>query len=464
LISAPLSAAAQCSTAAWSSTTGSAQPLANPAGKKYEGQCGLTVDAAAAPGYVTTTAPSSEELMTARFYVYPGQLTITSGDTTIFRARDGSKSQVELRIRRGGGDQLLLAAYARSGSSLTALGTTPMQGLVWQAVSVNWTAGSGNGSVAVKLDGVQEISAGNLSNASERVNEVDLGVVNDPAASGTLTFDAFEARRTQDEPVLLATNELFNISTRTDVGTGAFAAVAGFIIQGDTPKCVVARSRGQSVNVPVTRLEDPTLELKSGSTVIDSNDNWQDHPTAAIVQSLGTQPADPLDAALYKCLDPGPYTLFLRGAAATTLGVGIVEVIDVDQGTPFLFNISTRAQVKTGVRRVVAGFIIEGDQAKQVLIRGRGPTVNINKPKLADPLIELKSGATIVETNDNWGEAANAAEISATGAAPADPNESAILRTLQPGAYTVFLQGASGETGVGIIEVIDQSGGSISLN
>jgi hypothetical protein len=55
--------------------------------------------------------------------------------------------------------------------------------------------------------------------------------------------------------------------------------------------------------------------------------------------------------------------------------------------------------------------------------------------------------------NDNWQQAANAAAIQASGFAPLDPAESAILVTLQPGAYTAIVTGVGGTTGVAIIEV-----------
>ena len=462
----PGSVHAQCSTGAWSNTVGSAQALGAatvPTGKKYENQCGLTVDAAGAPGYVTTTAPSNEAVFSARFYLLPAGLNISSGEVVVFQARDGGTRQIELSLRKTG-NVLNLVPKVRSNGSLVEQAGIPLLG-VWQGVTVLWTAGgASNGSLQVKLDGVTKLSLGNLVNGAEVINETQLGIINDPAATGKLVIDAFEARRSATGPALLAVNELANISTRADVGNGDFSVIAGFIISGDTKKCVVVRSRGQSVDVPVTRLEDPTLTLRSGNTIIDENDNWQDHPTASLVAELGKQPADALDAALHICLDPGAYTAQLRGTVGTIRGVGIVEVIDVDQGTPYLLNISTRALVKNGVRRVVAGFIIDGQVARTVLIRGRGPTVNVvGRTLLADPVIELKSGSSTIGLNDDWGAAANAAEILATGQAPQDPVEAAILTTLQPGAYTVFLGPADGAEGIGIIEVIDQSGGSIQV-
>ena len=46
-------------------------------------------------------------------------------------------------------------------------------------------------------------------------------------------------------------------------------------------------------------------------------------------------------------------------------------------------------------------------------------------------------------------------EIQNTGIAPSNDLESAILRTLSPGAYTVILSGKNGGTGVGLVEVYD---------
>jgi hypothetical protein len=73
---------------------------------------------------------------------------------------------------------------------------------------------------------------------------------------------------------------------------------------------------------------------------------------------------------------------------------------------------------------------------------------------LADPTIELHKPGNIVETNDNWKDTQEQ-EIMATGIAPTDPLESAILATLDPGLYTAIVQGKNGGTGVGLVEVYD---------
>jgi hypothetical protein len=59
-------------------------------------------------------------------------------------------------------------------------------------------------------------------------------------------------------------------------------------------------------------------------TLLTSNDNWQDDPGAAEVQSNGLAPDDPRESALLQTLAPGNYTAIVRGVVDTT-GIGLVE-------------------------------------------------------------------------------------------------------------------------------------------
>jgi hypothetical protein len=72
---------------------------------------------------------------------------------------------------------------------------------------------------------------------------------------------------------------------------------------------------------------------------------------------------------------------------------------------------------------------------------------------LANPMLQLFSGPNQIAVNDDWQSAANSADLLASGFAPSDPKEAAILITLNPGAYTAIVTGVGGTTGVGIIEV-----------
>src|SRR5207302_4506844 len=76
-------------------------------------------------------------------------------------------------------------------------------------------------------------------------------------------------------------------------------------------------------------------------------------------------------------------------------------------------NISTRASVQTGAGVTIAGFIVSGTVAKQVLIRGLGPTLaqfRISNP-LQDPTLDLHNSTSSIVTNDDWQTASNSNQI-----------------------------------------------------
>ena len=122
-----------------------------------------------------------------------------------------------------------------------------------------------------------------------------------------------------------------------------------------------------------------------------------------------------------------------------------------------LVNISTRMQVLTGNDVMIGGLIIGGSTSKTVVVRARGPSMLANgiTNYLANPMLQLFSGATQIASNDNWQSAANQATLSASGFAPSDYRESAIYTTLAPGAYTAIVTGVGNTTGVAIVEVFE---------
>jgi uncharacterized delta-60 repeat protein len=121
-----------------------------------------------------------------------------------------------------------------------------------------------------------------------------------------------------------------------------------------------------------------------------------------------------------------------------------------------LANISTRLSVETGENVLIGGFIVTGTQPKKVLIRGLGPSLPVGGA-LADPILELYSGKTLLETNGNWMDSPEKQAIIATTIPPKNNLESAIVRTLAAnnGAYTAIVRGAGIGTGVGQVEVYD---------
>jgi hypothetical protein len=106
--------------------------------------------------------------------------------------------------------------------------------------------------------------------------------------------------------------------------------IGGFVVSGSAPRTVVVRAIGPSLalyGVPGV-LQNPQLQLFSGSTQIAYNDNWQDSNAAAI-QASGFAPSNPLESAIRITLPPGAYTAIVTGVGGGT-GVGMVEVYVAD--------------------------------------------------------------------------------------------------------------------------------------
>ena len=124
-------------------------------------------------------------------------------------------------------------------------------------------------------------------------------------------------------------------------------------------------------------------------------------------------------------------------------------------GTSHLANISTRVNVGVDDDVLIGGFIVRGPDTKKVILRALGPSLTGAGVigAMADPTIELhdSTGATI-GMNDNWQSSAEVNEIRATGLAPTNPLESAIIATLQPGNYTAIVRGANNTTGIALVE------------
>jgi hypothetical protein len=274
--------------------------------------------------------------------------------------------------------------------------------------------------------------------------------------------EAISGTDPNDPNSVVRTGKQLNISTRLDVQTGDGVGIGGFILTGSDPKKVVVRALGPSLTglgVPGA-LQDPTLELHDHTGAIIAFDNdWKDSQQTEI-QNTGLAPGDDREAAIVQTLSPGAYTAIVRGNGNTT-GVGLVEVYDVDPNTnSILANLSSRGFVDTGDEVMIGGEIIgrgigvNGAGSAKVLVRGIGPSLSSAGilGALQDPTLELHDGnGAIIASNDNWKDTQQSA-IQATGLAPSDDRESAILTILTKGSYTAILRGKNGATGIALIE------------
>ncbi len=150
-----------------------------------------------------------------------------------------------------------------------------------------------------------------------------------------------------------------------------------------------------------------------------------------------------------------------NGATATQAFDVTVETTPVHAA-----NISTRLEVGAAATdALIGGFIVLGDTPKRVMIRAIGPSLAPNlSGALSDPTLDLlDASGTVLNSNDDWGDAPNKRDITNSGFAPGNPAESAILTTLpvtsSGSGYTAVVHSATGTSGIGLVELYDLDSG-----
>ena len=283
---------------------------------------------------------------------------------------------------------------------------------------------------------------------------------------------------------VLNPGRLTNLSVLSLDGPGSQLLTIGFVSGGagvSGSQNLLIRASGPAIGVAPfgvpNVLPDPTLTVFNSSTVaVASNDNWgtpASNATAVTAADTATgafalTSTTSLDAAVVTNLNAGSYTVQVSGKNGASGNV-IAEVYDNTPAnsytisTPRLVNISCLEQVASG-GVLTAGFVIAGSTPEQVLIRASGPTLAAAPFNLtgtiADPkLTVFNSSSTVLATNTGWGgSTAITAANNATGAfqfVNSTSKDSAVLLTLQPGAYTVQATSASGIAGLTLIEVYE---------
>ena len=175
-----------------------------------------------------------------------------------------------------------------------------------------------------------------------------------------------------------------------------------------------------------------THALLAGSTAIDKGDSGG----SSTDQRGYPRPAD------------------LPGIANVTGGDGS-DIGAFEVAATVLANISTRLRVETGDNVLIGGIIVTGTQMKKIIVRAIGPSLPL-VDKLADPILELHdSSGALLEGNDNWMDSPNKKAIIDSSLAPTNDLESAIVRSVAPGAYTAIVRGVSNGTGIGLVEGYD---------
>jgi predicted alpha/beta superfamily hydrolase len=271
---------------------------------------------------------------------------------------------------------------------------------------------------------------------------------------------------------------IVNVSVRAAAGIGGQPLIIGFVVSGGAKPLLLRAvgpelARSWAVEGAVV---DPWLEIHAvvgGDRVIGANEDWSLAPTgrdalAAAFDRLGAFPltTDSRDAALL--LDvAGPHTVHAAGRGLS--GILLLEAYDAGTGNDArLVNVSARNHAGAGNDVLIAGFVINGNVPKRVLIRGIGPALTAQgvRQPLADPQLEVHAREhgrdRLIATNDNWADT-NVSEMrrafTTVGAFPLpdDTSRDAALRlTLPAGVYSAVVSGAGGTTGEALVEVYEE--------
>lgn len=271
---------------------------------------------------------------------------------------------------------------------------------------------------------------------------------------------------------------LINLSLRARAGAGAQTLIMGFALggaeEGSGERTLLLRGIGPSLSAFGVSgvLTDPRLQLlDTAGRSWASNDNWGgDRATSETAAAVGAFPLanDSRDAALLVTLPPRAFTAQILGPGEAS-GVALVEVYDApraaDRGNVRLVNVSARTVAGAGDDTLTAGLVIGGSTPKTVLLRAVGRTLGLFgiTDFLPNPKLTLYSGQTKLAENDDWGPTLTSDVFDIVGAFALGYQDSALVVTLPPGAYSMQVTGlpepggntTSATSGVALVEVYE---------
>ncbi len=280
--------------------------------------------------------------------------------------------------------------------------------------------------------------------------------------NGTIGAYSLRASWTDGVPVATTGGRLVNLSILTSTTPESPTVIVGFVTTGTGAKSFLLRGVGPTLSSLGVgdAMADPKLQLFRGSAPLADNDNWgaggalRDAATAVGAFQL---PDNSRDAAMIQTLGAGAFTVQVNGGN----GAVLVEAYEASANLATrLANVSARAFVGSGGGLLAGGFVIGGQGPRTLLIRAVGPGLAPFGVTdfLADPKLDIYSGRTVVQSNDNWGgTAALTATFARVGAfgLTGTSRDSVVLVTLQPGAYSAQVSSVGGAEGSVLLEVYE---------
>ncbi len=266
-----------------------------------------------------------------------------------------------------------------------------------------------------------------------------------------------------------ATNSSYSISSTQTGDAGSYSVVVSNSVGSATsnsasltvnPPSPLPRITGQPQSRTVDVGASVTFSVATSGPSLSYQ--WKKDDVAIVGATSSSFTISPARTS-----DSGVYTVMVwNNDGSVTSNPASLTVNRSAGSSSNLIAIATRAYCTSGNGVAIGGFVISGNNAKQVLMRAVGPSLTAQglpqNEVLSDPAFTLHRGSATLATIDDWGQNSNAAAIVTTaarlGAAPlasGDTKSAALLTTLEPGAYTFVVRGNNNTSGVVLIEVYD---------
>lgn len=165
-----------------------------------------------------------------------------------------------------------------------------------------------------------------------------------------------------------------------------------------------------------------------------------------------------LELANLTAASAGDYRVVVRNAAGSVTSAPARLAV---RAAPALANLSIRATTGPGERALIAGFVVRGAGAKNVVVRGIGPgltPLGVDNALPAPVLAVASASALALARNDRWDAAATPPSLfAAIGAFPlaAGSADTALQFALPTGSYTATLTDAASRTGAALVEIYE---------
>jgi hypothetical protein len=290
------------------------------------------------------------------------------------------------------------------------------------------------------------------------------------SATGTITVTPVNDSGVEADETVIAT---LSANSAYVIGSPSSATVT--ITSDDLPVVTITASDATATEAgettgqfTVSRTGPTTSSLSVYFTVSGTATSGEDYlsigtsVTIGVGSATATMTVTPIDDAEVE----GSETVIATISANAAYAIGsptsaTVTIADDESAASSFANIATRGKVLTGSDIMIGGITVSGMSPTQFILLGLGPSLTAYgvPGALANPVIRVFSGQTMIATNDDWGSlgTSDKAILTAEGLIPKHARDSALVLTLDPGPYTLHLLGVNKGTGVGLVEVYETS-------